>query len=128
MTQKNPLFLRFINKEIIVTDLLGLYSKSDDPFTAKYRLHQAKYRSEVLKEAQGYGPTRKSKTVYGNYLLNGEVTGSNFISPIAFSYAKERVQDKKTNKALTIDAYRLFNNMLSSMPMCFTCLRIYVIS
>lgn len=98
---------------------LGNLPKSDDAFTARYRLHQAQYRAKVLKEPQGFGPTNKSKNKYGNYLVNGETTGSNFISSIAFSYAKERVLDKKTNRSLTIDEYRLFNNMLSSMPMCF---------
>lgn len=32
---KNPLFLRFINKEISVIELLGLYSKSRDSLTSE---------------------------------------------------------------------------------------------
>lgn len=52
-------------------------------------------------------------------LINGENTGSNFITPTAFKFAKEKVESKKHNTFLTIDEYRLFNNMLSSMPMCF---------
>jgi len=35
MTQKNPLFLRYINKEIGVTELLRLYAKSSDSFTSE---------------------------------------------------------------------------------------------
>jgi len=43
----------------------------------------------------------------------------NFISRNAFVYAMQKVQEKRDNPDLTIDPYRLFNNMLSSMPMCF---------
>jgi hypothetical protein len=32
---KNPLFLRFINRGVTVMDLLNIYSTSDDPYTAK---------------------------------------------------------------------------------------------
>jgi hypothetical protein len=52
-------------------------------------------------------------------LVGGESSGSNFISKAAFDFAQEKVKQKKTNKYLTIDEFRLFNNMLSSMPMCF---------
>jgi len=52
-------------------------------------------------------------------LKNGHESGSNFISKAAFEFAKLKVLQKQTNKYLTIDEFRLFNNMLSSMPMCF---------
>ena len=35
MINKNPLFLKFINREVCVTELLGLYAKSSDPFTSE---------------------------------------------------------------------------------------------
>ena len=98
---------------------IGPQSSSDNKFVAKCRLHQSKYRSEVLKEDYGYGPTIKSSKRYGNYLVNGEQTGSNFVSDVAYRYAIQRTLDKNINKDLTIDSYRLFNNMMSSMPMCF---------
>ena len=97
----------------------GPQSKSDNAMTAKYRLLQSQYRAEVLKEDFGHGPHKNSKTGYGNMLINGEETGSNCISKAAFDFARKKVEQKKTNKALTIDEFRLFNNMLSSMPMCF---------
>jgi hypothetical protein len=98
---------------------IGPQSKSDNAMTAKYRLLQSKYRAEVLGEECGVGPTRNRTTRYGNMLANGEETGSNFISEAAFELAKEKVLQKQSNKSLTIDEFRLFNNMLSSMPMCF---------
>lgn len=97
----------------------GPLVKTDNAFMARCRYQQSKYRVEVLKEDYGAGPTPASTTRYGNYLINGEITGSNFISPAAFAYAKQRVRDKIIQPELTIDQYRLFNNMLSSMPLCF---------
>jgi len=94
--------------------------ESDNKFKAKCRALQNHYRENVLNDKEmGYGPTRKSKNKYGNMLLNGAITGHNFISDAAFEYAKQKVRDKCINSLLTIDEYRLFNNMLSSMPMCF---------
>lgn len=98
---------------------IGPQNKSDNKFVAKHRLHQSKYRREVLKENFGIGPTANSGNYYGNMLIDGEKSGSNFISTAAFRYATQRTFDKNINKDLTIDSYRLFNNMLSSMPMCF---------
>lgn len=98
---------------------IGPQSKSDNKFVAKCRSHQSKYRCEILKEDFGYGPTENAKNKYGNMLINGEKSGRNFISNTAFQYAIQRTLDKNINNDLTIDNYRLFNNMLSSMPMCF---------
>lgn len=98
---------------------IGPQSKSDNAMTAKYRLLQSKYRTEVLKEECGFGPHKNIQKRYGNMLVNGEETGSNFISDTAFQFAKEKVLQKQHNKSLTIDEFRLFSNMLSSMPMCF---------
>lgn len=98
---------------------VGPQSPSDNKFVAKCRLHQSKYRCEVLKEDYGHGPTKNSSKRYGNFLVDGEQTGSNFVSKAAYRYAIQRTLDKNINKDLTIDSYRLFNNMMSSMPMCF---------
>ncbi len=98
---------------------LGPEVKSDNEITKKYRLLQSKYRANVLKKPLGLGPHKASKVKYGNMLANGEGNGKNFISKAAFEFAKQKVLDKQINKSLTIDEYRLFNNMLSSMPMCF---------
>lgn len=98
---------------------IGPQSESDNDFVAHFRLHQSEYRARILKEDYGFGPTKNSKNRFGNILVLGEKTGSNFISEAAFRFAKQKVLDKQINKYLTIDEYRLFNNMLSSMPMCF---------
>ncbi len=97
----------------------GHLPTSDNRFTALCRLHQAKHRATILNEDYGYGPYKRSRSRYANMLIDGEESGSNFITTAAFAFAKEKVKQKATNKGLLIDEYRLFNNMLSSMPMCF---------
>lgn len=100
----------------------GNQSASDNSFTRKARLLQSIVRFK-MNEKPGIGPKENSKdaegnpSYYGNMLNNGEITGKNFILPATFLYAQERVKNKKIKE--TIDSYRLFNNMLSSMPMCF---------
>ena len=98
---------------------IGPQSKSDRKDIARYRLFQSEHRLKILKEKYGFGPHKISKTRYGNMLINGEETGSNFITDTAFRFAKQKVLDKQIYQFLTIDEYRLFNNMLSSQPMCF---------
>lgn len=50
-------------------------------------------------------------------LLEGDKHGGNFLRPDIFQYAKFRCRDKRNVE--TIEEFRLFNNMLSSQPMCF---------
>jgi len=98
---------------------IGPQAKGESPFTAKYRKMQSEYRANVLEVKFGKGPNENSDTYYGNMLVNGDKTGLNFISDAAFKFAKQKVLDKQINKVMTIDKFRLFNNMLSSQPMCF---------
>lgn len=98
---------------------LGPQADSDSSLTKKYRKLQSEYRAAVLKVPFGYGPNENSENKYGNMLSEGDKTGFNFISDAAFKFAKQKVLDKQINKNMTIDEFRLFNNMLSSMPMCF---------
>ena len=87
-------------------------------FTKKARLLQSIYRVEYLEEKLfGIGPNENSSAYYGNMIVNGEKTGKNFCYPETFNYAKKRVEFK--NPSETIGEYRLFNNLLSSMPMAF---------
>ena len=112
----------------------GPQSAGDNPFTKKARLLQSYYRTDILMQAEfGRGPNKNSvdkiksvtgeltgetkPTYYGNMLVNGEDTGGNFFFHQTFQYAKERVKNKI--KEETIDEYRLFNNLLSSMPLAF---------
>lgn len=94
----------------------GDQCKSDNAFTRKARLLQSMYRVEIGEE-EGVGPTKNSKRKYGNMICGGEASGKNFLTKETFEYAKERVMNRKEDE--TIDEFRLFNNLLSSMPMAF---------
>jgi len=96
----------------------GPQNDGDTSLTRRCRLLQSWYRVEVLGQSE-CGPFRVGGRRVGNVLVGGEETGANFLSQAAFEYAKEKVAEKASNPDLTIDEYRLFNNMLSSMPMCF---------
>ncbi len=85
-------------------------------FTKQCRAKQGAFREE-MGEPMGVGPWRTSEHKHTNMIVNGEVTGKNFVNEDVFNYAKKRVANKKKNE--TIDEYRLFNNLLSSQPMAF---------
>lgn len=101
-----------------IEKVYGPKCSGDNPFAARARFHQSWYRQDVLKEDDyGFGPDKNSPIRYGNILVNGEMSGRNFLSPEIFEYAKYRTRFLKSGE--TIKEYRLFNNMLSSQPMCF---------
>jgi hypothetical protein len=104
------------SKSIIETPY-GPIPKSDEPLKRKARLLQGYYRQEKLHQPMGTGPNNNSTQPYCNMLVDGKNTGANFLKPEIFEYAKFRCADKRIVE--TIEAFRLFNNMLSSQPMCF---------
>ena len=97
-------------------NIYGNQCGSDNAFTRRARLLQSMYRMEIGEE-EGVGPTKASKQKYGNMISGGDVSGKNFLMKETFEYAKERVKNRRENE--TIDEFRLFNNLLSSMPMAF---------
>ena len=89
-----------------------------DPFKRKCRLLQSWYRVEKLKQ-QDCGPWQPGGLQVGSSLVNGEQSRANFISPAALACAFDKLAEKEEDSDITIDRERLFNNMLSSQPMCF---------
>lgn len=102
--------------------IYGKQSSSDNPFTAKARKLQSLWRVQNGLEI-GIGPERNSvdrngqPTYYGNMIKDGESNGRNFFYPETFAYGQWRVHTKLKDE--TINDYRLFNNLMSSMPMAF---------
>jgi len=95
---------------------IGPQSKRDSKFTAQMRFHQSWYRANILKVPFGTGPTKGSKSEYGNMLRKEEAEqGLNFLSKEIFGVVKKRLEDKTG----TVDEFRLLRNLLSSQPMCF---------
>jgi hypothetical protein len=107
-----------------IQKLFGRQSPGDNTFASKARLLQSIYRVQSGETSMGIGPSKHSKdsktgepTYYGNMLSDGQLTGKNFFFKETFEYAWNRVENRKAHE--TIDEYRLFNNLLSSMPMAF---------
>lgn len=98
---------------------IGPQYVGDSAFMRQCRLQQSHYRATVLQQPCGVGPAFNSTSRYGNMLVDGGISGSNFVSEAAFRYAQQRARDKVICSDLTLDQFRLFNNMLSSMPLCF---------
>ncbi len=108
----------------LIEQIYGPQSSGDNTFTAKARLLQSMFRIQLGETKMGIGPNQysidkntKQPTYYGNMLLNGQQSGKNFFFDTTFEYALKRVDEKKPEE--TITEYRLFNNLLSSMPMAF---------
>ena len=94
---------------------LGPQYGGDSPFKARMRLHQSWYRAVILRLPFGTGPTPNASSHYGNMLTREDgAAGRNFLTPEIAEIARRRVAQGYG----TIEAYRLFHNMLSSQPMC----------
>ena len=102
-------------------NILGEEYKGDSKFVAECRKLQSIYRHEIGEEIHPYTDRYGKLHYYGNYISNGESPKEgcwkNFLTKDAFEHAKYRVEHKK--KYETIEADRLFNNLLSSQPMAF---------
>jgi len=105
--------MKFENKERLS---IGPQPSGDDEFTARMRLHQSWYRTNVLKVPYGTGPTPNSKKQYGNMLTEEDAArGCNFLSERLYKLARERIEQATG----VVEEFRLLRNMLSSQPMCF---------
>ena len=104
-------------------NILGEEYKGDSKFVAKCRRLQSIYRHEIGEEICPYTDRYGNVHYYGNYISNGERPKEgcwkNFLTEDAFNYAKKRVDPEYKKPYETIEADRLFNNLLSSQPMAF---------
>jgi len=91
---------------------------SESGFRKKMRFHQGWWRAFVLAEEQGEHPIRKGKSVC-NTILNGRISGKNFLSQNVFDAVIQTIQDRQSASSGIIEEDRLFNNLLSSQPLCF---------
>ena len=95
---------------------IGPQYKGEPSFRARMRFHQSWYRAHILKLPYGVGPNENSRKKYGNMLTREDGDqGRNFFTPEIFISAQKRAAENVG----TLDKFRLFCNMLSSMPMCF---------
>ncbi|MCC6158350.1 MAG: hypothetical protein IT350_09890 [Deltaproteobacteria bacterium] len=95
---------------------IGPQYSGDKPFTRAMRLHQSRYRAEVLRAPYGTGPEVTSAAHYGNMLtVEDGKRGLNFLTPQIYEIARRRV----SRATGMVAEFRLYCNMLSSQPMCF---------
>lgn len=93
---------------------------SDAARVARYRRHQSWFRESVLGVAPGLHPKVPSRRI-GSLLDRSAVEangGLNFVNDAARKHAEQRARQVRTEGG-TLEPERLFENLLSSMPMCF---------
>jgi PD-(D/E)XK nuclease superfamily len=86
--------------------------------TKRVRFHQGWWRLNVLNKIKGEHPTVKSETVC-NTVLEGEESGINFLTPTTLIIVKETLKGRTKEDGGIIEEGRLYNNLLSSQPLCF---------
>jgi hypothetical protein len=101
-------------------DLIKLIGSqpSESPSKKQHRFHQGWWRTFVLAEEPGPHPMRKDETLC-NTLLNGRDTGKNFLSQNIANVVKETMGSRPASGSGIMAEERLFNNLLSSQPLCF---------
>ena len=107
----------------------NIYSSNGD-FTTRAAILQSYYRASVNekcglgsknivigRDSNGRPILESIKQEYGHLVCGGESRNINFYFEETYKYAKYRVENKRPDE--TIKSDRLFNNLLSSMPMAF---------
>ncbi|MFH1940977.1 MAG: hypothetical protein ABIL68_02640 [bacterium] len=91
---------------------------SEIGFRSRMRFHQGWWRAFVLAEEEGQHPVRKEESVC-NTILNGEISQKNFLSPNIKKAVKQTREKRQGANSGILEEGRLFNNLLSSQPLCF---------
>lgn len=98
-------------------DLIGPIP-NEHGFKRRMRIHQGWWRAFVLNQEPGPHPNDSSKSVC-NTINDGETTQNNFLSRNIVKVVKASLKDHPEQKSGIIEEDRLFNNLLSSQPLCF---------
>lgn len=91
---------------------------ADPPFKRRQRIHQGWWRTNVLNEPPGKHPKLPDQNVC-NVMDNGNITKKNFLSDNTIKAVEETLQQRKHGSSGLMEEERLFNNLLSSQPLCF---------
>lgn len=90
----------------------------ESSFKTRMRFHQGWWRTCVLVEQEGVRPHNHNEKVC-NTLINGEFSKKNFLSQNIILAVEQTIMERKLAKKGIIEEDRLFNNLLSSQPLCF---------
>lgn len=102
----------------MLKEIIGNLPSSEGGFKKRMRIHQGWWRACVLGEAQGAHPIRKNELICST-IKNGELSNNNFLSDNVRKAVEETIKERKMFRAGIIEEGRLFNNLLSSQPLCF---------
>jgi len=91
---------------------------NESGLTHKMRLHQGWWRTNVLCEEAGPHPIKNNEEVC-NVISDGEISQSNFLSENGFKAAEMVLAQRGSENLGIVEPVRLFNNLLSSQPLCF---------
>ncbi len=84
----------------------------------RIRFHQAWWRAFVLVETPGNHPVKANEQI-GNTILDGRINLKNFLSKNIITAVNKTIQERKALGSGILEENRLFNNLLSSQPLCF---------
>lgn len=84
----------------------------------KMRLHQGWWRTCVLAEKADINPKEEKETIC-NRIVNGKSSKSNFLTENIYHSVCKTLDERKIQGLGIIEEKRLFNNLLSSQPLCF---------
>ena len=82
------------------------------------RLHQGWWRTNVLNEEPGLHPKISTENIC-NTISNGSISKKNFLTKNTIQAIDQTINDRKEQETGLIEQDRLFNNLLSSQPLCF---------
>ena len=87
-------------------------------FKKRMRLHQGWWRTNVLSEEPGFHPIILTENIC-NTIIDGNISKKNFLTSNTIISIDQTLSDRKEHEAGIIEQDRLFNNLLSSQPLCF---------
>lgn len=90
----------------------------EEAFKHRMRFHQGWWRACVLVEEQGKYPAKKEGIIC-NTISQGEANHKNFLTTNILRAVSLTQQERKLLKTGILEENRLFNNLLSSQPLCF---------
>lgn len=100
-----------------IKKFIGVYPE-EHGFKKRIRFHQGWWRAFVLAEEQGNHPINEDDYVC-NMIRNGQVTNKNLLTSNVLEAVRQTIHERIETTSGIIAEDRLFNNLLSSQPLCF---------
>lgn len=102
-----------------ILELIGKQSSSDrNELVKRMRLHQGWWRACVLGVDEGRHPKSREETICSS-VNDGVLNNQNFLDLDARMALESTLKSRTESAKGMIDEYRLYNNLLSSQPLCF---------